>query len=202
MFVSEWSKHWLALRRENYPQILTPYLPCRKSPSFVSWRLMWHATRLWILLLWVWVFKNYIKLKVQNQLADTLFQYMSGTQEDAQSLISNQKNLHLLSFCVQCPKIAELLGVSLSSIKWRMNEYGFSVTALYSSITDRELDAMVSQIKHEFPNSGYRWCMVICCAVVFECIRCVFDSLHRVDPEGVAIRWGSVRSRGLSCQEA
>ena len=50
---------------------------------------------------------------------------------------------HLLSLGLQCPKIAELLGVSLSTIR-RMNEYGFSVTALYSTITDHELDAIVS----------------------------------------------------------
>ena len=73
-----------------------------------------------------------------------------------------------------------------------MNEYGFSVTALYSSITDHELNAIVFHIKHEFPNSGYR----LICGHLLSCglgVHKVYiqDSLHRVDPEGVAIRWAS-----------
>ena len=59
----------------------------------------------------------------------------------------------------QCPKIAEVMGVSLSTIRrtmyvYRMSEFGLSVTALYSSITDNELDEIVSQIKHDFPNTN------------------------------------------------
>ena len=63
---------------------------------------------------------------------------------------------YLLNLGFKCPKIAEVLGVSLSTIRRRMSEFGLSVTALYSSITDHELDVMVSQIKREFPNSGSR----------------------------------------------
>ena len=88
--------------------------------------------------------------------------------------IKPEKLGYLLNLGLQCPKIAELLGVSLSTIRRRRNEYGFSVTALYSSITDHELDAIVSQIKHEFPNSGYR---LMHGHLVFECIRCVFETL-------------------------
>ena len=103
---------------------------------------------------------------------------------------------YLLSLGLQCPKIAELLGVSLSTIRRRMNEYGFSVTALYSSITDHELDAIVSQIKHEFPNSGYRLMHghLLSRGLRVHQMR-IRDSLHRVDPEGVAIRWGSALER-------
>ena len=62
---------------------------------------------------------------------------------------------YLLCSGLQCPKIAELLGVSLSTFRRRMSKYSFSVIALYSSITDHELDAIVSQIKLKFQNAGY-----------------------------------------------
>jgi hypothetical protein len=93
---------------------------------------------------------------------------------------------------LQCPKIAEILGIILSTIQQRMSEYGFSVTALYSSITDHELDAILSQIKHEFPNSGC-WLMhghLLCCGLCVHQSR-IRDFLRRVDPHGVVIRWAS-----------
>ena len=77
-----------------------------------------------------------------------------------------------------------------------MNEYGFSVTALYSTITDHELDSIVSQIKHEFPNSGYRLMHgnLLSRGIRLQQMR-IRESLLRVDPEGVAIRWGSALER-------
>ena len=84
----------------------------------------------------------------------------------------------------KCPKIAEVMGVSLSTIRRRMSEFGLSVTALYSNITDHELDVMVTQIKHDFPNCGSRLatCFVGGHRVSQARVR---ESLHRVDPEGV-----------------
>ena len=103
---------------------------------------------------------------------------------------------YLLNIGLHCPKIAEILGVSLSTIRRRMTEYGFSVTALYSNITDHELDAIVSQIKHEFPNSGYR---LMHGHLLSRGLRLhqsrIRDSMHRVDPQGVAIRWASALVR-------
>ena len=37
-----------------------------------------------------------------------------------------------------------------------MNDFGFSLTVLYTSITDPELGILISQVKEEFPNCGYR----------------------------------------------
>ncbi|XP_062514261.1 uncharacterized protein LOC134189884 isoform X2 [Corticium candelabrum] len=103
---------------------------------------------------------------------------------------------YLLHLGFKCPKIGEVLGVSLSTIRRRMSEFGLSVSALYSFITDRELDELVSQIKCEFPNCGYRLLhghlMSRGQRVSQARIR---ESLHRVDPEGVAVRWSSAIQR-------
>ena len=37
-----------------------------------------------------------------------------------------------------------------------MTEHGLNVKALYSSISDQELDYIAGQIKHDFPNCGHR----------------------------------------------
>ena len=47
---------------------------------------------------------------------------------------------YLLKLGFKCPKVAEVLGVSLSTVRRRMSEFGLSVTALYSQVTDQELD--------------------------------------------------------------
>ena len=99
---------------------------------------------------------------------------------------------YLLTLGLKCPKIAEVLGVSLSTIRRRMTEYGFSVTSLYANITDQELDRIVSEIKQQFPNSGYRLMHghLLSRGLRIHQAR-VRASLHRVDPDGVVIRWAS-----------
>ena len=99
---------------------------------------------------------------------------------------------YLLGIGLPCPMIAKILGVSLSTIRRRMSEYGFSITALYSNITDHELDTVVAQIKRDFPDCGYR---LMHGHLLGRGLRVyqsrVRDALHQVDPDGVAIRWAS-----------
>lgn len=99
---------------------------------------------------------------------------------------------YLLRLGFNCPKIAEALGVSLSTISRRMSDFGLSVSALYSSITDQELDLLVSQIKEEFPNCGSRLMHGHLLSRGHRVSQArIREALHRVDPEGVAIRWSS-----------
>ena len=109
------------------------------------------------------------------------------------SLDVKQEQLeYLLHLGFNCPKVAEVLGVSLSTIRRRMNEFGLSVTALYSSITDEELDSLVSRIKDEFPNCGSRLMQGHLLSRGHRISQArIREALHRVDPEGVAIRWSS-----------
>lgn len=103
---------------------------------------------------------------------------------------------YLLHLGSSCPKIADTLGVSLSTIRRRMNEFGLCVSELYFRITDQDLDLLVSQIKEEFPNCGYR---LMHGHLVHRGHRVsqsrIREALHMVDPEGVAIRWSSAVER-------
>lgn len=58
---------------------------------------------------------------------------------------------HLPVYC-----IAKCLGVSTSTFQRRMKEYGLSVRGTYSTITDPELDNVISAIKSQMPNAGNR----------------------------------------------
>ena len=70
--------------------------------------------------------------------------------------ISQEQLQHLLQLHFSCPKIPYLLGVSLSTVRRRMKEYGLSVSALYPEISDVELDRLINEIRGSFPNCGYR----------------------------------------------
>ena len=54
------------------------------------------------------------------------------------------------------PQIAGILRVSVRTIRRRMSEYELSVHALYSQLTDHELDVLVSDIQTQFPTCGNR----------------------------------------------
>ena len=104
--------------------------------------------------------------------------------------ISKEQLEHLLDLHFSCPKIAYLLGVSLRTVRRRMTEYGLSVSALYSQISDGELDRLVDDIRGSFPNCGYR---MMDGHLRQRGIRVtqarIRDSMHRVDPQGVVLRW-------------
>ena len=70
--------------------------------------------------------------------------------------INKEQLEYLLNLGFSCPRIAAVIGVSLSTVRRRMTEYGMSVTALYFHVTDNELDLIVSEIKRNFPNCRYR----------------------------------------------
>ena len=97
---------------------------------------------------------------------------------------------YLLGVGFSTPQIATTIGVSLSTVRRRMTEYGLSVGALYSDIPDQELDSIVNQIKVFFPNCGYRLMggHLLCQGYRLSQAR-IKESLNRVDPEGIAIRW-------------
>lgn len=52
------------------------------------------------------------------------------------------------------PCISKLLGVSVKTVHLRMQEWGLSIKGRYSSVTDNELDSLVSEIKRDSRNLG------------------------------------------------
>ena len=103
---------------------------------------------------------------------------------------TSQQLIQLLSLGFTCPAIAEMTGVSLSTIRRRMSEYGLSVVALYTNISDIDLDQAVASLKHDYTNTGYRMMtgLLLQQSIRVQQLR-LRESMHRVDPRGISIRW-------------
>lgn len=70
-----------------------------------------------------------------------------------------------------------------------MSEYGLSIQDMFSDLTDRELDEIVSDIHHEFPMCGNRQMIghLQARGIRIQQHR-VRESMRRVDPEGTVAR--------------
>ena len=66
----------------------------------------------------------------------------------------------MIDYDISISKIAIVLGVSKSTIKQCIREYGISVQTQEGVLTDSELDTLVRDIQREFPNAGY--CRIYC----------------------------------------
>ena len=64
-----------------------------------------------------------------------------------------------------------------------MTEYGLSVTALYTDISDADLDRAVVSLKHQYTNAGYRMMtgLLLQQGIRVQQAR-LRESMHRVDP--------------------
>ena len=103
---------------------------------------------------------------------------------------------YLLELGFSCPQIASVLGVSLSTVRRRMDEGNLSISSLYSTITDDELDAIVMDIKASFPNCGYRLMYGHLVTGGYRVTQMrIREALQRVDPDGVAVRWATAIER-------
>ncbi|XP_066265668.1 uncharacterized protein [Branchiostoma lanceolatum] len=92
-------------------------------------------------------------------------------------------------------KIAELLGVSFSTIKRRQREFDL-VGSNYSDISEEDLDMTVVGLKRLLPNHGetYLWGLLKSQGIYVTRQR-LRDSIHRVDPINTALRWFLATSR-------
>ena len=98
-----------------------------------------------------------------------------------------------LSFLIEnrfsVPQIADMVGVSVRTIRRRMSECGLSIQAQYASITDSELDTMVSEVQRQFPMCGNRQMQGHLLSRGYRVQQNrIRESQRRVDPEGAIIR--------------
>lgn len=99
--------------------------------------------------------------------------------------------LHM-GLCVKY--IAKLVGVFRWTLQRRMNDWGFSVTDLYSNLTDDELDILVSAIHSSNPRAGYRMMLGLLRAQGHRVQwRRICASMHRVDTLGTVSRMSELR---------
>jgi hypothetical protein len=86
-------------------------------------------------------------------------------------------------------KMAELLGVSVRTIEPRFQEFGLSVRATYTEITDVQLDETVCKIMVTFPNTGYkRMSGYLRSRGIRIQQKQVREAMRCIDPEGTILR--------------
>lgn len=95
----------------------------------------------------------------------------------------------LMSSCFSVPQIADILSVSVRTVRRRMSEYGLSIRSCYSTLAPQQLDTIVSAIQQEFPLCGYRQMIGHLRSRGYRVQQSlVRESQRRVDPGGCAMR--------------
>ena len=96
---------------------------------------------------------------------------------------------YLLEKQFTVPQISDILQVSIRTVRRRMTEYDLSVRALYSQMSDKELELVVRDIQHRFPSCGNRQMQghLLSRGIRVQQSR-VREIQRRVDPVGSVMR--------------
>ncbi len=93
-------------------------------------------------------------------------------------------------------KIAQIFGVSRSTITQRVSEYGIQSSQSYSDISDEQLRAIISEIHSQYTHAG---CRIVRAMLLSRGIKVTFSRVHRllttVDPILSSRRWGALIRR-------
>ena len=94
-------------------------------------------------------------------------------------------------------RIANCLGVSVSTVRRRLRDNDISLLRSYSAISDTDLDHLIRNVRSHFPRIGCRQMRAMLEADHgLRIQRCrVRMAMRRVDPAGAAIRWSEVHVR-------
>ena len=94
-------------------------------------------------------------------------------------------------------RIANCLGVSVSTVRRRLRDNGISLDGSYSAVSDIDLDQLIRNIHSHFPRIGCRQMRAMLEADHgLRIQRCrVRMAMRRVDPAGAAIRWSEAHVR-------
>ena len=94
-------------------------------------------------------------------------------------------------------RIANCLGVSVSTVRRRLRDNGIALNQSYSSISDTDLDETIRNIRSHFPRIGCRQMSAMLEAdhrLRIQRFK-VRLAMRRVDPAGAFIRWSEVHVR-------
>ncbi|XP_073805112.1 uncharacterized protein [Danio rerio] len=114
---------------------------------------------------------------------------LTGLRGRPKFAIGRKELEELLQTNLPVPCIAKIIGISTRTVFRRMSEFGLSVSGLYSSITDEELDNTVKAIKDDMPAAGYRMVRgrLLSLGMRVQWQR-IAASMHKVDSVGILSR--------------
>ncbi|XP_016407600.1 uncharacterized protein LOC107739874 isoform X2 [Sinocyclocheilus rhinocerous] len=136
---------------------------------------------------WIYNKKNHAALS--QEVGPVLKRECGGGRGQPKFFVSEEMLSRLIEMSLPVSCIANILGVSHSTIFRRMRDLGLSVKTTYSTISDNELDNAISAIKRRLPNAGYR--------MIKGCLQAdghrvqwnrIKESMHRVDAPGILER--------------
>ena len=112
-----------------------------------------------------------------------------GSMGRPRFVINREQLSMLLEHRFSVPQIADMFGVSISTVRRRMTTYGLSVGATYTCLNDDEVDTLVGEIQHLFPMCGNRQMQgqLLARGVRVQQHR-IRESQRRVDPQGSMLR--------------
>ena len=95
-------------------------------------------------------------------------------------------------------KIAEIMGISRSTLYRRLDQEGIDQSESYSTVRDRELDEIIVRIKIGHPNDGEKLIIGHLRKMGYIIQRSrIRASISRVDPVGIALRRTRVINRRI-----
>ena len=111
-------------------------------------------------------------------------------------IVTREQLESLIEATFTTPQIAHMLGVSVSTVRRRMDLYNLCIRATYAAISDHELDQLISEISRLFPMCGSKQMAGHLLARGFRIQQSrIREAQRRVDPEGVVMRQLTVTRR-------
>ena len=100
--------------------------------------------------------------------------------------IPRNQLVYLLEKRFTVPDISEILQVSVRTVRRRMSAYELSVSNLYSTLTDQQLDGIVQDIQYQFPTCQMMG-HLLARGIRVQQFR-VREAQKRIDPSGSIMR--------------
>lgn len=100
----------------------------------------------------------------------------------------------LIDIGIKATDIAKMLCISEKTVYRRLEENGMSIRDTYANMTDQELDDIIKEVLHQFPNSGYKSMRGHLLSRGYKVQENrIRESMRRADPEGTVVRALQIR---------